>query len=136
MARQLLLFENFDNNICAALAMVIQKAGFQTREVNTADACLIAVRAAPPYAVLMITNNIHDRSAFEVAHAIRSIHTTCGFVFLAGSEADGRESFLFAGYRFHVLDIPCSVPELISAIGAAMDYPLETFVSPEAQRPS
>lgn len=113
MARQLLLFENCENNICALLAKAAHTAGFQTREVNAVDPCLEAVRTAPPDVVLMITNNIREKCVFDVAEAIRSAHPQCGFVFLAGSETDGRESFLAAGYMFHVRAIPLPLPELI-----------------------
>jgi len=129
MARKLLLFENFDNNICASLAEAL-KAGFQTQEVNTVEACLEAVSTSPPDAVLMITNNIREKCAFDVAEAIRSAHPQCGFIFLAGSETDGRESFLSAGYMFHVREIPLSMSELMPAISKAMDSPMETFVIP------
>jgi hypothetical protein len=132
MARKLLLFENFENNICTPLAEAL-KARFQTQEVNTVDACLQAVRTAPPDAVLMITNNIRERCAFDVAEAIRSAHPQCGFVFLAGSETDGRESFLAAGYMFHVREIPLPMSELMAAITEAMDSPMETFVIPKTQ---
>jgi CheY-like chemotaxis protein len=133
MARQLLLFENFENNICAPLAQAL-RAGFQTQEVNTVDHCLEAVRRSPPDAVLMITNNIREKCAFEVAEAIRSAHPQCGFVFLAGSEMDRRESFLAAGYMFHVREIPLPMSELMSAISEAMDSPMGTFVIPKARQ--
>jgi DNA-binding NtrC family response regulator len=131
MARQLLLFENVENNICALLAEVAQKAGFQTQEVHTVDACLEAVRSSPPDAVLMITNNIREKCAFDVAEAIRSAHPKCGFIF-SGNETDGREGFLSAGYMFHVLEIPLPLSELMSAISKAIDSPMETFVIPKA----
>src|SRR6266700_6280583 len=128
MALQLLLFENVEKNICAILAEADQKAGFQTQEVNTVDACLEAVRTSPPDAVLMITNNIREECAFDVAEAIRSAHPQCGFVFLAGSETDRRESFLSAGYMFHVREIPLPMSELMGAISDAMESPMRTFV--------
>jgi len=133
MARQLLLFENFEHNICTLLADAIQNAGFQTREVNTIDECLEAVRRSPPDAVLMVTNNIREKCAFDVAEAIRSAHPQCGFIFLAGSEMDGREGFLAAGYKFHVREIPLPMSVLIGAISEAMDSPSGTFVIPEVQ---
>jgi len=133
MTRQLLLFENHENNICSVLTKAFQKAGFQTQEVNTIDACLEAVRTSPPDAVLMITNNIREKCAFDVAEAIRFAHPKCGFVFLAGDETDGRESFLAAGYMFHVRDLPPPWSELMGAISEAMDSPMGTFVIPKAQ---
>jgi DNA-binding response OmpR family regulator len=133
MARQLLLLENFANNICALLAEAGQRAGFQTQEVDTVDECLEAVRRSPPDAVLMVTNNIREKCAFDIAEAIRSAHPQCGFIFLAGSETDRREGFLAAGYMFHVREIPLPISVLIGAIREAMDSPMETFVIPEAQ---
>ena len=132
MARQLLLFEDFENNLCAALAEAL-KARFQTQEVNTVDLCLEAIRTSPPDAVLMITNNIRERSAFDVAEAIRSMHPKCGFVFLAGSETDERKRFLIAGYKFQIREMPLPMSELKTAISEAMDFPMETFVIPEAR---
>jgi len=132
MARQLLLFENHEDNICAFLAKAARKVGFQAQEVNTVEACLEAVRKSPPDAVLMITNNIREKCAFDVAEAIRSAHPKCGFVFLGGNETDGRESFLAAGYMFHVREIPLPFSELMAAITEAMDSPMETFVIPKA----
>jgi hypothetical protein len=82
----------------------------------------------------MITNNIHEKCAFDVAEAIRSAHPKCGFVFLAGSETDGRESFLAAGYVFHVREIPLPLPELMAAINEAIDSPMGTFVVPKARQ--
>ena len=133
MARQLLLFENYKQNICAPLAQAARKTGFQTQEVHTVDACLEAVRSLPPDAVLMITNNIREKCAFDVAEAIRSAHPHCGFVFLAGSEMDGRESFLAAGYIFHVREIPVPMSELMAVISEAMDSPMGTFVIPKSR---
>ena len=133
MARQLLLFENHEHNVCAVVAKAARKMGFQTQEASTVNRCLEAVRTLPADAVLMITNNIRDKCAFDVAEAIRSAHPTCGFVFLAGNETDGRESFLAAGYMFHVRAIPLPMSELMAAITEAMDSPMETFVSPKAQ---
>jgi len=130
MTRQLLLFENHEHNVCAVVAKAARKMGFQTQEASTVNRCLEAVRTLPPDAVLMITNNIRDKCAFDVAEAIRSAHPTCGFVFLAGNETDGRESFLAAGYMFHVRAIPLPMSELMAAITEAMDSPMETFVSP------
>ena len=130
MARQLLLFENHVHNVCAIVANAARRMGFQTQEVSTVDRCLEAVGTLRPDAVLMITNNIRERCAFEVAEAIRSTHPTCGFVFLAGNESDGRESFLAAGYMFHVRAIPLPLSELMDAITEAMDSPMETFVRP------
>lgn len=135
MARQLLLFENHEHNVCAIVAKAARRMGFQTQEVSTVDRCLEAVRSLPPDAVLMITNNIREKCAFDVAEAIRSAHPTCGFVFLAGNEIDGRESFLAAGYRFHVHAIPLALSELMAAIAGAMDSPIETFVSPNRVLP-
>ena len=132
MARQLLLFENHEHNVCAVVAKAARKMGFQTQEASTVNRCLEAVRTLPPDAVLMITNNIRDKCAFDVAEAIRSAHPTCGFVFLAGNETDGRESFLAAGYMFHVREIPLPFSELMAAITEAMDSPMETFVIPKA----
>ena len=63
---------------------------------------------------------------------IRSAHPKCGFVFLAGSDTDGRESFLAAGYMFHIREIPLPMSELMAAITEAMDSPMETFVIPKA----
>jgi DNA-binding NtrC family response regulator len=132
MARQLLLFENHEDNICTLLAKSARKVGFQAQEVNTVDLCLEAVRTSPPDAVLMITNNIREKCAFDVAVAIRSAHPKCGFVFLAGNETGGRESFLAAGYVFHVREIPLPLAELMAAISQAMDSPMGTFVVPNA----
>ena len=132
MDRQLLLFEDCKSNICTALAEAL-KARFQTREANTVDRCLEAVRTSPPDAVLMITNNIREKSAFDVAEAIRSMHPKCGFVFLAGSEVDERERFLIAGYKFQIREMPLPMSELKTAISEAMDFPMETFVIPEAR---
>jgi len=134
MARQLLLFENHEHNICALLAKAARNAGFQTQEVNTLDLCLEAVRTSPPDGVLMITNNIREKCAFEVAEAIRSAHPKCGFVFLSGSYMDGRESFLAAGYMFRVREIPLPMPDLMAAISEAMDSPMGTFVVPKARQ--
>jgi len=134
LAKRLLLFENYKDNICAVLAKAAQEAGFQTHEVNTADLCLKAVRTLPPDAVLMITNNIRDMCAFDVAEAIRSAHPKCGFVFLAGCETDGRERFLAAGYMFHVREMPLPWSELMAAISEAMDCPMRTFVTPGARQ--
>ena len=134
MARQLLLFENHEHNICVFLAKAAQNAGFQTQEVSTVDACLEVVGTSPPDAVLMITNNIREECAFDVAEAIRSAHPKCGFVFLAGNETDGRESFLAAGYMFRVREIPLPLPELMAAITEAMDSPMETFVIPKERQ--
>lgn len=132
MARRLLLFENVENNICAILAEAVQSGGFQTQEVNTVDACLEAVRRSPPDAVLMVTNNIQEKCAFDIAETIRSAHPRCGFIFLAGSQTDGREGFLAAGYMFHVRDMPLPISVLIDLISEAMDSPMETFVRPPA----
>jgi len=133
MAKQLLLFENHEHNVCAIVAKAARRMGFQTQEASTVDTCLAAVRTLRPDAVLMITNNIREKCAFDVAKAIRSAHPTCGFVFLAGNETDGRESFLAAGYMFHVRAIPLPMSELMAEITEAMDSPMETFVSPKAQ---
>jgi hypothetical protein len=81
----------------------------------------------------MITNNFREKCAFDVAEAIRSAHPQCGFVFLAGSETDGRERLLAAGYMFHVREIPLPMSELMAAITEAMDAPMETFVIPKQQ---
>lgn len=59
-ARKLLLFEDFENNLCAPLTEAALRMGFQAQEVNTVDACLEAVRTSPPDAVLMITNNVRE----------------------------------------------------------------------------
>jgi DNA-binding NtrC family response regulator len=134
MARQLLLFENHEHNICAFLAEAAREAGFQTQEVSTVDACLKAIRSSTPGAVLMITNNILERCAFGVAEAIRSVHPKCGFVFLTGDLWDGRESYLAAGYMFHVREIPLPLSELMAAITEAMDSPMETFVIPKVRQ--
>jgi DNA-binding NtrC family response regulator len=131
MATQILLFEDCENNICAHLTDAARRAGFQAQQVNTVDACLEAVRTSPPDAVLMITNNIREKCAFEVAELIRSIHPRCGFVFLAGSEMDGREKYLSIGYRFDIRDIPLPLSELMVIVGRAMDSPMETFVIPK-----
>jgi DNA-binding response OmpR family regulator len=135
MARQLLLFENFANNICALLAEAAQRAGFQIQEMTTVDECLEAVRRSPPDAVLMVTNNIREKCAFDIAEAIRSAHPQCRFIFLAGSERDRREGFLAAGYMFHVREIPLPISVLIGAISEAMDSPCSTLlVKPANQR--
>ncbi len=132
--RQLLLFENHEDNICALLAKAARIAGFQAQEANTVDTCLEAIRKSPPDAVLMITNNIREKCAFDVAEAIRSANPKCGFVFLAGNEMDGRESFLAAGYMFHVREIPLPLSELMGAISEAMDSPMGTFIIPKARQ--
>jgi DNA-binding NtrC family response regulator len=129
---QLLLFENCANNICALLAEAAQRAGLQTQEVNTVDKCLDAVRRSPPDAILIVTNNIREERAFDIAEAIRSAQPPCGFIFLAGSETDRREGFLGAGYMFHVREIPLPMSVLIDLINQAMDFPMETFVRPPA----
>jgi DNA-binding response OmpR family regulator len=134
MAMQLLLFEEHEHNICAFLAEAARKVGFQTQEVSTVNACLEALRTLPPDAVLMITNNILERCAFDLAEAIRSTHPNCGFIFLAGSETDGREGFLAAGYLFHVHEIPLPFSELMAAIREAMNSPMATFVIPSKGR--
>ena len=130
MARKLLLFESWENGICTWLSSGFRNIGFQTRFVSTVDACLEAVRTEPPNAVLMLTNNVRDNRAFEVAEAIRSVHPRCGFVFLAGCNLDGRESFLAAGYKFRVHYTPPPKGKLVSMVHEAMDSPMETFVIP------
>jgi hypothetical protein len=130
MARKLLLFESLENNICSWLSGGFRNLGFETRVVSTVDACLEAVRTSPPDAVLMLTNNVRDNRAFEVAEAIRSVHPRCGFVFLAGCDSDGREGFLAAGYRFRVHYTPPPKGELVRLVYEAMDSPMETFVIP------
>jgi DNA-binding response OmpR family regulator len=127
----LLLFEDFEDNICAALAPGFQKAGFQTHLVTSVEDCFKFVRIESPEVVLMITNNIRGTSPFAVADTIRDLHPKCGFLFLAGSEEDGRERFFAAGYKFQVRSIPMSGRELIAAISAAIASPLETFVTPD-----
>jgi DNA-binding NtrC family response regulator len=134
LPRKLLLFECFEENICDSLAGFFQKAGFQTQLVSSVDACMEAVRTLPPDAVLMITNNIREKRAFVLAEAIRTVQPKCGFVFLAGNEEDGRESFLAAGYKFNVRPIPTSAGDLIAATLEAMDSPMETFVTPPGRR--
>jgi CheY-like chemotaxis protein len=134
MAVRLLLFEEFKFNICAFLAKVARANGFQTQEVSSVEACLEAVRTSRPDVVLMITNNISARCAFDLAEAIRSAHPKCGFVFLAGSVTEGQERYLAAGYVFHVREIPLPLPELMAAIGEAMNSPMGTFVIPEARQ--
>jgi hypothetical protein len=62
------------------------------------------ITARCPY--LMITNNMREKCAFEVAEAIRSAHPKCGFVFLAGCQTYGRESFraediFFMSLKYH-----------------------------------
>ena len=47
---------------------------------------------------------------------------------------DRRESFLAAGYMFHVREIPLPMSELMSAISEAMDSPMGTFVIPKARQ--
>jgi DNA-binding NtrC family response regulator len=136
LPHRLLLFECCDFNICEFLAPMFQKAGFQVHLVSSVAACMEAVRTAPPDVVLMITNNIRGKRAFEVAEAIRAVRPKCGFVFLAGSEEDGRECFLAAEYKFNVRAIPMSARELIAAASEAMDSPMETFVTPQARRAS
>lgn len=131
MARRLLLFENFANNICAPLTEAARSVGLIAQEVNTVDACLESVRISRPEAVLMIANNIREKCAFDVAESIRSVHPTCGFVFLSGSEMDGRGTFLSAGYKFQVREIPIRLSELMVIVSAAMDSPMETFVIPK-----
>src|SRR5581483_3226266 len=133
MANRLLLFEEYENNICASMAKVAKSMGFETQEVNTVERCLEAVTASPPDAVLMITNNIHKKCAFDVAAAIRSAHPKCGFVFVAGCEMDGREGFLAVGYIFRVLALPVLWSKLTAAIREAMDSPMETFIVPKTQ---
>ena len=133
MARQLLLFENHVHNVCAIVAKAARRMGFQTQEVSTVDRCLEAVRTLPPDAVLMVTNNIREKCAFDVAEAIRSRTQHAVSSSWQGNETDGRESFLAAGYMFHVRAIPLPLSELMAAITEAMDSPMETFVSPKAQ---
>jgi DNA-binding response OmpR family regulator len=134
MAKRLLLVENYEDNICQMLAGVFQRSGFETELPTTLAGCLEAVRRRSPDAVLMITNNLHNPSAFEIAEAIRSLQPTCGFVFLAGSEQDGRDGFLTAGYRFSVHWTPIPIPELRSLVSEANDHPAEAFFIPTRKR--
>ena len=130
MARQLLLVENFEDNICQALARVFRAAGFEAELATTLAGCMDAVRTTAVDAVLMITNNIRNPPAFEVAAAIRALQPNCGFVFLAGSEHDGREPFLTAGYKFRVYPCPLPLPELLTLVSEAMAVPASTFIIP------
>jgi hypothetical protein len=93
---------------------------------------LEAVRTDPPNAVFMITNNIREHGAFEMAKAIRAQHRKCGFVFVAGSDTDGRERFLAAGYRFCVHVLPAPMKQLATLISEAINSPMETFVIPKS----
>ena len=129
--RKLLLFESLKDNICEALAPTFQRAGFQCQVVTTVCACMEVVRRWTPDAVLMVTNNMWEEPAFEVARAIRAIHPECGFVFIAGSEEEGRQDFLSAGYKFNVHSIPMPIRELIALTTQAIDSPLESFVIPQ-----
>jgi len=134
MSRRLLLLENPEDNICQVLASVLQRSGYATELATTLASCLETVRARPTDVVLMITNNIHTPSAFEVAEAIRAERSNCGFVFLAGSDCDGREPFLAAGYEFRVHSIPLPIPELRDLIAQAMADPAATFVIPKKKQ--
>ena len=129
--RKLLLFESLKKNLCEALDPIFQKAGIPTQVVATVHACMEVVRGWSPDAVLIITNNMWEEPAFEVAKAIRAIHPQCGFIFIAGSEEEGRQKFLSAGYKFNVHWIPMPIRELIALTTQAMDSPLETFVIPQ-----
>jgi len=134
MSRRLLLFENPEDNICQMLAGFLQRSGYATELATTLAGCLEAVAARTTDVVLMITNNIHTPSAFEVAEAIRSERSNCGFVFLAGSDCDGREPFLAAGYEFRVHPIPLPIPELRDLISQAMADPAATFIIPKKKQ--
>jgi DNA-binding NtrC family response regulator len=129
--RKLLLFESLKDNICEALGPMFQKAGFQTQVVTTVRACMEVVRQWSPNVVLMITNNMWEEPAFEVASAIRVVHPKCGFVFMAGSEEESRQRFISAGYKFDVHWIPMPIRELIALTSQAMDSPLDTFAIPK-----
>jgi DNA-binding NtrC family response regulator len=129
--RKLMLFESFEHNICERLASMFESAGFRTQQVSTVRACLDAVQMWIPDAVLIITNNMTEEPAFEVAKAIRAIHPNCGFVFVAGGEEQGRQKFVSAGYKFRVQLIPMPFRELTGMIVDAMDSPLDTFVVPQ-----
>ena len=131
MARRLLLFENFEGNICQKLGGVFQTSGFETELATTSAGCMEAVRNRATDVVLMITNNIHNPPAFELAEAIRTLQPNCGFVFLAGSEQDGREPFLTAGYEFRVYPIPLPIPELVKLTSEAATHPANTFITPK-----
>jgi len=133
---KVLLFEGFKNNILDNLAPGFRNAGFETHLVYSVDECLQSVRTVKPDVVLMITNNIQEKRAFAAAEAIRSLHPTCGFVFLAGSEEDGREGFLAAGYKFKVHETPITYKELMALTSEAMESPLATFVAPGAAKAS
>jgi DNA-binding NtrC family response regulator len=136
MAGRLLLLENDEDNICQMLAGVFQASGFETKLATTLAGCMEAVRARSTNVVLMITNNIHDPPAFEIAEAIRSLQPNCGFVFLAGSDKDGREPFLTASYEFHVYPCPIPIPELLTLVSKAMAEPDGTFVFPKKNQES
>jgi DNA-binding NtrC family response regulator len=129
--KRLLLVENYEDNVCQILAGVFQTSGFETELATTLAGCVDAVRTRSIDMVLMITNNIHNPDAFDVADAIRALHPNCGFVFLAGTEPDGREPFLTAGYQFRVYPIPLPTPELLTLVSQAMTDPAGTFVIPK-----
>jgi DNA-binding NtrC family response regulator len=129
--RKLLLFESLKDNLCEALDPIFQRAGFQCQVVSTVSACIEAVRRWSPDAVLMITNNMWEEPAFQVAETIRSVHPKCGFVFVAGGEEEGRQKFVSAGYKFRVHLIPMAIRELTNLIVDAMDSPLDSFVIPD-----
>jgi DNA-binding NtrC family response regulator len=131
MAKRLLLIENHADNICQILANILQTSGFQTELATTLASCMDAARSRSIDVALMITNNIHNPPAFEVAVAIRTLQPNCGFVFLAGSDQDGREPFLAAGYEFRVHACPIPMPELLTLVSEAMTDPPNTFIIPK-----
>jgi hypothetical protein len=112
-----------ESNILDVLAKYFEKAGFGTHLVTTVATCLDAVLASPPAVVVMLTNNILEKPAFEVAEAIRISHPRCGFVSLAGSDINRRERFLAEGYKFRIRFIPIPLPELLAAVSEALDKP-------------
>jgi len=133
MAKRVLLFESLTENVCAFLAPLFEKHGFHTQLETDYETCLEAVRLTPPDVVLAITNNVKDARAFELAEAIRLVHPKCGFVFLFGSDGDGRDKFLTSGYKFQLHPIPMLIPELMKITAEAADSPEETFVIPRKE---
>ena len=130
MIRRVLLVENDEDNICQVLARILQGSGHEADLATTLAGCMDAVRTRSTNVVLMITNNIHNPPAFEIAEAIRTLQPNCGFVFLAGSDQDGREPFLAMGYEFRLYPFPMPIPELLTLVSEAMADPADTFVIP------
>ena len=133
MAKRVLLFESLDKNVFEMLEPFFQEAGFETHLETDFGNCLETVRRHPPDAVVIITNNVKDWRAFELAEAIRRVHPGCGFVFLYGNDQDGRDPYLNAGYKFQVRAIPMLIPELMTITAQAADSPNDTFVIPQKQ---